>query len=101
MQVKNFDQQAGAASDFVGCLAHPLRLRILCALAEGELTIGELAQRIGAAQPALSHHLALLRGAHIVEARRSGQALLCRLAHPGAAKMIAVLAESFCPVRGV
>ena len=49
----------------------PLRLRILELLrAEGELTVGELVDRLGVAQPKVSNHLACLRWCGFVEARR-------------------------------
>jgi DNA-binding transcriptional ArsR family regulator len=53
-------------------LADPTRLRILDLLsAEGELTVGELAVRLGVSQPGISNHLACLRWCGFVGTRRS------------------------------
>src|SRR5690349_15002122 len=50
------------------------RLRILLYLAQsGELHVTDLCNRLGQSQPAVSHHLALLRVAALIEARREGK----------------------------
>lgn len=63
-------------------LASPRRLEILHALARGPIEVGRLAQAIGASQPSVSQHLAVLRGAGIVEAERDGREVRYRLADP-------------------
>ncbi|HEX7068904.1 MAG TPA: metalloregulator ArsR/SmtB family transcription factor [Candidatus Limnocylindria bacterium] len=63
-------------------LASPRRLEILHALAEGPIEVGRLARVIGASQPNVSQHLAVLRGAGIVEAERDGREVRYRLADP-------------------
>lgn len=58
---------------FFAALAHPVRLRGLVLLQrEGELCVCELVHALGAAQPAVSRHLAQLREAGIVLDRREG-----------------------------
>lgn len=55
-------------------LSDETRLRILLYLArEGELHVTALCDRLGQSQPAVSHHLALLRVAGLIEARRDGK----------------------------
>lgn len=55
-------------------LSDETRLRILMYLArEGELHVTALCDKLGQSQPAVSHHLALLRVAGIIEARRDGK----------------------------
>jgi len=55
-------------------LADQTRLRILMYLArEEELNVTELCERLGQSQPAVSHHLALMRVAKIIEPRRAGK----------------------------
>jgi ArsR family transcriptional regulator len=63
-------------------LANPRRLEILHALAAGPIEVGRLAEAIGASQPNVSQHLAVLRGAGIVEAERDGRGVRYRLADP-------------------
>src|SRR3954470_17225626 len=55
-------------------LSDETRLRILFYLAQnGELHVTELCNRLGQSQPAVSHHLALLRVSGLIEARREGK----------------------------
>jgi DNA-binding transcriptional ArsR family regulator len=55
-------------------LSDETRLRILAYLLQnGELNVTDLCNRLGQTQPAVSHHLALLRVAGLIEARRSGK----------------------------
>jgi len=55
-------------------LSDETRLRILAYLLQnGELNVTELCNRLGQTQPAVSHHLALLRVSGLVEPRRSGK----------------------------
>lgn len=55
-------------------LADETRLRILMYLMKDhELHVTALCERLGQSQPAVSHHLALLRVAGLIEARRDGK----------------------------
>lgn len=58
---------------FFGILSDPTRLRALMLIqAEGELCVCELTFALNESQPKISRHLALMREAGIVEARREG-----------------------------
>jgi DNA-binding transcriptional ArsR family regulator len=55
-------------------LGDPIRLRILELLRdEGELSVGDLVNRLGLPQPKVSNHLACLRWCGFIEARREGR----------------------------
>lgn len=55
-------------------LSDETRLRVLMYLMrEGELHVTALCERLNQSQPAVSHHLALLRVAGLIEARRDGK----------------------------
>ena len=62
-------------------LGDPSRLRILELLrSDGELTVGELVERLGLPQPKVSNHLACLRWCGFIEARRQGRTVYNRIA---------------------
>ena len=63
-------------------LASPRRLAILHSLADGPRGVGELAIKVGATQPNVSQHLAVLRTAGLVEAERDGREVSYRLSDP-------------------
>ena len=54
-------------------LAHPLRLRILHVLSEGERNVGEIEDAAQIGQPALSQQLGVLRKAGLVETRKDAK----------------------------
>jgi DNA-binding transcriptional ArsR family regulator len=60
-------------------LAEPRRLQILDLLRDGERPVGELVDRIGLSQPAVSKHLRVLKDAGLVEARPDAQRRLYRI----------------------
>src|SRR5438034_3483323 len=59
-------------ADFFKALAHPLRISILDALREGELTVNEISQRFDVEQANASQQLAVLRNRNIVVTRKEG-----------------------------
>jgi DNA-binding transcriptional ArsR family regulator len=63
-------------------LASPRRLEILHLLADGPREVGRLASEIGASQPNVSQHLAVMRTAGMVEAERDGREVRYRLTDP-------------------
>lgn len=92
-----FEASAGRAASLLRLLGNERRLMILCQLGEGELSVGQLQPRVGLGQSALSQHLALLREEGVVTTRREGQTIHYRIADPAALRVIATLAELFCP----
>ena len=84
---------APAKSDLVAKyfrgLGDPTRLRILELLRdEGELSVGELVQRLGQPQPKVSNHLACLRWCGFIEARREHRVVFNRIADKRVVKML-------------
>jgi DNA-binding transcriptional ArsR family regulator len=53
-------------------LSEPLRLRILHAMSEGEMTVTELVEALDAGQPNVSKHLGILLDAGVVARRKEG-----------------------------
>lgn len=89
--------KAGEAASLLRALAHEARLTVLCQLAEGERSAGELQARSDLSQSALSQHLAKLRAEGLVATRRDAQTIFYRLADRNVEKIIAALAEIYCP----
>ncbi|MDP8971248.1 MAG: metalloregulator ArsR/SmtB family transcription factor [Actinomycetota bacterium] len=75
-------QQLEAAARYFRALGDPTRLRILGLLFEGERSVSELAQQMGASQSRISNHLACLRWCRFVETRRQGRKVFYRLVDP-------------------
>ena len=70
----NLDEQtAQYLAEFFSALSDPSRVRIIAALAEGELNVGTLAELIGLSESAVSHQLRGLRQMRMVRARKEGR----------------------------
>jgi DNA-binding transcriptional ArsR family regulator len=88
--------RAQRAAAFLRSLASEHRLLILCALVEGERSVGALATMLGIAQPNVSQHLFKLKSEGLVAARRDGQTIHYRLASKHVRPIIAQLHAMFC-----
>ena len=60
-------------ADTFRVLGDPTRVRILDALATGELCVCDIASLVGISESAVSHQLRLLRGMRLVRPRRAGR----------------------------
>jgi DNA-binding transcriptional ArsR family regulator len=67
---------------YFGALAVPVRLRILNALREGEINVGELTLRVGSTQANVSKHLAVLMQHGLVQRSSRGTSAFYRIADP-------------------
>lgn len=66
------------AAEVLKAMSSETRLKILCALSGGELPVNQLADLTGQSPSAVSQHLAKLRAANLVEARRDAQTIFYR-----------------------
>lgn len=87
---------ADEATRLLKALSNSSRLMVLCSLAQGELTVGQLNDRVPLSQSALSQHLAVLRRDGLVHTRRSAQTIYYSLAEGPAGRIIETLHEIFC-----
>jgi ArsR family transcriptional regulator len=93
--LSQFEASAAEAAKLLKALSNERRLMILCQLGDRELAVGQI--HVGLSQSALSQHLAVLREQSVVATRREGQTIFYRIADPAAVKVVATLAEIFCP----
>ena len=62
--------------------SHPKRLHLLDLLGRGEQRVSVLQKELGVSRANFSQHLAILKSAGIVSARRNGREVYCALALP-------------------
>jgi ArsR family transcriptional regulator len=99
MNIQEFEYKAGEAAALLKALASRPRLMVLCHLADGEKSVGEIAGLTGLRMSAVSQNLAVLRAEQLVAQRRDGTTIHYRLADPTARKLIEVLYRAFCSDR--
>lgn len=74
-------------AEVMKALAHPSRLMMLDALADGEKCVCELQAVVGSSMPTVSNHLAQMRNAGIIAGRRDGNQVYYRLLVPCVLKL--------------
>jgi DNA-binding transcriptional ArsR family regulator len=72
-QAEQRQKRAQRASILLKHLSDPTRLQIIMMLSEGERHVGSLCGELNQSQPAVSHHLALLRHGSVIIPRRDGK----------------------------
>lgn len=87
---------AREAANLMKAVGNENRLMILCTLRDGELSVGQLLERVDLSQSALSQHLAVLRREELVKTRREAQTIYYSLSSSVAGRLIAFLYENFC-----
>jgi ArsR family transcriptional regulator len=76
----NTDDAIKEAANLFRLLSDQTRLRILTLLSEREeMCVREMWERLGQSQPAVSHHLGLLRAGGVVDTRHEGKHIYYRL----------------------
>ena len=87
---------ASDAAGLMKALGNESRLMILCILAEGERSVGELNEMVPLSQSALSQQLARLRQQGLVGTRRESQTIYYSLASGPADRVINLLHDIYC-----
>lgn len=76
------DASADVIAERFAALSEPMRLRLLNALRDGEMSVGDLAEETGAGQANVSKHLQLLLQQGFVERRKGGTTTWYRISDP-------------------
>ena len=87
---------ADKASALMKTLGHKGRLMVLCQLASGEKSVGDLSESLGIPQSPLSQHLSRMRKEGLVSTRREAQTIYYSLAAHEAGKLIECLYGLYC-----
>ena len=87
---------AQRASDLKKTLGHKDRLMVLCHLASGEKSVGELANLLDIPQSPLSQHLARMRKESLVSTRREAQTIYYSISSGKAGRMVELMHELYC-----
>jgi DNA-binding transcriptional ArsR family regulator len=82
-------------ADFFKALAHPLRIRILELLAEGDKNVNEIQTLIGSEGSAVSQQLTVLRAKNIVYGTKDGNRVIYSLRDPMIVELLSVAKQIF------
>ena len=73
-------ENAALIAETLSALSDPTRIRVIGLLAESEMCVGDLCLVLEMTQPAISHHLRILRNLKIVAVRKAGRHVFYTLA---------------------
>jgi DNA-binding transcriptional ArsR family regulator len=88
--------KAAEAAELLRLLGNASRLQLLCQIALGERSVGQLEEELDIQQPALSQQLAELRKAGMVKTRRESRSIFYSIADARAQAILEMLRMIFC-----
>ena len=77
-------------------LAHPLRLKVIVALKEKELSVQELVEAVGTTQSNVSQHLTIMRDKNILDSRREANQVFYRVGDCKVLDLVTLTKSIFC-----
>lgn len=82
-------------AEFFKALAHPLRIKILELLSEGDKNVNEIQNLIGSEGSAVSQQLTVLRGKNIVVGTKDGNRVVYSLRDPMIVELLSIARQIF------
>lgn len=96
MDLARMQHNGPKAVNLLKAMANEKRLFILCYLLQGELSVGQLVERVPLSQSALSQHLAWLRKDGLVTTRKEAQTVYYSLKSDEVVAVIQLLHDLYC-----
>ena len=84
------------ASRSLKAMSHPLRLKILCTLGDGEVCVQGIVDNVGTSQSNISQHLAILRDKGILSCRKDANKVYYRVGDERTLQLLGMMQEVFC-----
>lgn len=92
------DWELNRTAHAVKAMAHPLRLKLLCLISTGEVSVQELTNLVHqTSQSNISQHLAHMLERGVLENRKQGNQVLYRIRDPRILSLIMAMRSVFCP----
>ena len=96
MQLEAKQDKIEKASACLKALAHPLRLRVLCVLREGEKNVQQMEQFLGTSQANVSQHLGLMKDKEILVSRKEANQVFYSVKDPRTFELLDLLQSIYC-----
>lgn len=90
------DQQIDTVTELMKSIAHPIRLKILCFLIDGEKNVGEIEQQFGSTISNISQHLTILRKANIINRRKEANFMFYSVKDNSILALMESIKVNFC-----
>jgi ArsR family transcriptional regulator len=93
------DEQVNSTSEILKSIAHPIRLKILCFLMEGEKTVGEIEKEFGSSISNISQHLTVLRKMDLIKRRKEANFMYYSVKDNKIQSLLGTLKQLYCSGR--
>ncbi len=90
------NDQVEIASELLKSMAHPIRMKILCFLMDGEKNVGEIEKQFGSTISNISQHLTVLRKAGIINRRKEANYMYYTLKDDTILTLMKTIKTLFC-----
>lgn len=90
------EKEIVSMSDILKSISHPLRLKILCLLQDGEMSVGEIRAAVKTTNANISQHLSIMRNQGVVGTRREANFIYNRIADKRIVALVNSLQSLFC-----
>ena len=90
------EENVQTVSALLKSISHPIRLRILCQLQDGEKSVGDIRAAVETTAGNISQHLAILRNQGIVQSRRDANFIYNRISDHRVEELVNTLQALFC-----
>lgn len=91
------EEQIEAMSKLLKSMSHPIRLKILCLLQNGEMSVGDIREEVKTTNANVSQHLNILRNQGIIDYRKDANFIYNKINDPRIVQLIQKMQVLFCP----
>lgn len=89
-------EQIETAARALKAISHPLRLKMLCVIGDGEVCVQDIVEAVGTSQSNISQHLAILRDKGVLLTRKDANRVYYRVGDQRTLQLIVMMREVFC-----
>ena len=90
------DTQIEGIAELLKSIAHPVRLKILCFLMDGEKNVGEIENQFSSTISNISQHLTVLRKADIINRRKESNFMFYSIKNENILQLLQAIKINFC-----
>ncbi|MBN1532692.1 MAG: winged helix-turn-helix transcriptional regulator [Spirochaetes bacterium] len=90
------EEQVETATEVLKSIAHPIRMKILCYLMDGEKNVSEIEQQFGSTISNISQHLTILRKASIINRRKEANFMFYSIRDRSVLSLMESIKNNFC-----
>jgi DNA-binding transcriptional ArsR family regulator len=90
------DEQVNTTAELLKSIAHPIRLKILCFLMDGEKNVGEIEKEFKSTISNISQHLTVLRKSNIINRRKEANYMFYSIKDKNVLTLIKNMKDLFC-----